>query len=221
MTKEVIVIGIGGYSANLVDTMRDENAAVGREVWRPVGFLDDEPSRRGGSYYGLPVLGGLHEAGRFGDAFFINAIGSTKSATLKPQLIGRTGVPLDRFVTLRHPSAYVSSSATLGPGTAIAQHCVVMANAVVGMHVKTLPLATISYGATIGDYSTIAGGAVVASDVRIGRCVYVGANAAIRECITIGDDVVLGMGAMVAQDIPSGTVAVGIPARPIERVRQR
>jgi len=97
----------------------------------------------------------------------------------------------------------------------------VMANAVVGAHVKTLPLATISYGATIGDYSTIAGGAVVAAEVRIGRCVYVGANAAIRERITIGDDVILGMGAMVVRDIPSGTVAVGIPARPIEHVKSR
>ena len=221
MTKEVIVIGIGGYSANLVDTMRDENAAAGRELWRPIGFLDDEPTRRGSSYYGLPILCGLHEAGRFGGAFFINAIGSTKSAVLKPQLIARTGIPADRFITLRHPSAYVSSSAMIGFGTAIAQQCVVMANAVIGMHVKTLPLATISYGATIGDYSTIAGGAVVAADVRIGRCVYVGANAAIREQITIGDDVILGMGAMVARDIPSGTVAVGIPARPIEHVKSR
>ncbi len=221
MTKEVIVIGIGGYSANLVDTMRDENAAAGGELWRPIGFLDDEPSRRGSSYYGLPILGGLHEAERFGSAFFINAIGSTKSAALKPQLIARTGIPTDHFITLRHPSAYVSSSATLGPGTAIAQHCVVMANAVVGAHVKTLPLATISYGATIGDYSTIAGGAVVAAEVRIGCGVYVGANAAIRERITIGDDVILGMGAMVVRDIPSGTVAVGIPARAIEHVKPR
>ena len=220
MTKPVIVIGIGGYSANLVDTMRDENEAAGREVWRPIGFLDDEPSRRGSSYYGLPVLGELHEAGFFGDAFFINAIGSTKSAPLKPHLIARTGVPPDRFITLRHPSAYVSNGATLGPGTVIAQHCVVMADAVVGMHVKTLPLATISYGATIGDYSTIAGGAVVAAKVRIGSCVYVGANAAIRERITIGDDVILGMGAIVVRDVPHGTVAVGIPARPIKRFPQ-
>lgn len=220
MTKPVIVIGVGGYSANLVDTMRDENKAAGREVWRPVGFLDDEPTRRGSSYYGLPILGELHEAGRFGDAFFINAIGSTKSVTLKPYLIARTAVPPDRFITLRHPSSYVSNSATLGPGTAITQHCVVMADALVGMHVKTLPLATISYGATIGDYSTVAGGAVVAAEVRIGSCVYVGANCAIRERIIIGDDVILGMGAMVVRDVPRGTVAVGIPARPIKRVQQ-
>lgn len=215
MTKAVIVIGIGGYSANLVDMMYDENEAAGREVWRPIGFLDDAPSRRGGSYYGLPVLGELHEAPRFGDAFFINAIGSTKSAALKPEVIARTGIPSDRFVTLRHPSSYVSSSARLGPGTAITQHCVVMANAVIGMHVKTLPLATISYEATVGDYSTIAGGALVAAQVRIGSCVYVGANAAIREFITIGDDVILGMGAIVVRDVPRGSVMVGSPARPI------
>src|ERR1700726_4522040 len=108
VTKSVIVIGVGGYSANLVDMMRDENAAVGREVWRPIGFLDDEPSRSGADYYGLPILGKLHEAERFADAFFINAIGSTQSAARKPELIARTAVPLDRFITLRHPTSYVS-----------------------------------------------------------------------------------------------------------------
>src|SRR5262249_10028485 len=219
MGKPVIVIGIGGYSANLVDMMRDENKAAGQEIWRPVGFLDDEPSRRGGSYYGLPIIGGLPEGPRFREAYFINAIGSTKSAALKPNLIARTAIPLERFITLRHPSAYVSDSVKIGPGTVITQHCVVMADAVMGGHVKTLPPATISYGAVIGDYSTIAGGAVVASEVRIGNCVYVGANCAIRERIIIGDEVILGMGAMVVRDIPAKTVAVGIPARPVGSAR--
>lgn len=217
MTTPVIVIGVGGYASNLVDIMRDENRAAGRELWRPVGFLDDEPSRRGCDYYKLPILGPLDSAVRFPECSFINAIGSAKSAPLKPSLMERTGIPIDRFVTLKHPSAYVSSSAVIGSGTAITQNCVVMSEAVVGLHVKTLPLATISYGADIGDYSTIAGGAVVAAEVRIGRCGYIGANSAIRERIKIGDNVVVGMGAMVTRDIGSGCTVVGSPARMIDR----
>jgi len=217
MSKDVIIIGVGGYSANLVDIMRDENVAAGRELWRPIGFLDDEPSRRNTRYYDLPILGGLDEAGRFGEAHFINAIGSSKSAVDKPRLIERTKIPQERFIILRHPSAWISSSVKIGAGTAITQGCVIMANATIGVHVKTLPLATISYGVSIGDYTTVAGGAVVAADARIGRCGYIGANAAIREFIVIGDDVVIGMGAMVVRDVVSGSTAVGIPAQTLAR----
>lgn len=215
MTKDVIIIGLGGYSANLVDIMRDDNAASGQERWRPIGILDDEPSRCGTQYYGLPVLGPLNAAPQFADAYFINAIGSTKSAVNKPRLIQDTKVPEDRFITLRHPSAWVSPSARIGAGTAITQGCVVMAEATLGIHVKTLPLATVSYGTSIGDYTTVAGGVVVAANVRIGRCGYIGANACVRELVKIGDNVIVGMGAIVVRDVPDGKIVVGMPARAI------
>jgi sugar O-acyltransferase (sialic acid O-acetyltransferase NeuD family) len=220
MTKQVIIIGVGGYSANLVDMMRDANAAAGQELWRPAGFLDDDPRRHNSDYYGLPVLGSLDDASRFSDAFFINAIGSTKSAALKSKLIERVGAPPERFVTLIHSSAYVSSSTKIGPGTTITQNCVVMANVTIGMHVKILPMATISYGCNIGDFSTIAGGSVLAADVRLGGSVYVGANSAIREFIEIGENTIIGMGAMVIRNVPPNSMVGGIPARPLAKRQQ-
>ncbi len=220
MTKPVIIIGVGGYSANLVDMMRDANVAAGKELWRPAGFLDDNPKRHNTEYYGLPILGALDEASRFSDAYFINAIGSTKSAALKSELIERVGAPLDRFVTLVHSSAYVSPSAKIGPGSAITQNCVVLANVTIGKHVKMLPMATISYGCDIGDYTTIAGGAVLASDVKVGSSAYVGANSAIREFLKIGDKAIIGMGAMVIRNVPPNSVVGGIPAKPLSKDTQ-
>jgi sugar O-acyltransferase (sialic acid O-acetyltransferase NeuD family) len=216
MTKQVIIIGLGGYSANLVDIMRDENAAAGYEKWRPIGYLDDDESRRGKDYYGLPILAGLSEARRFQDVWFVNAIGSTTTASAKPQLINKTKISDERFITLRHPSAFISPTVMLGAGTVISQGCVVMANAMVGRHVKTLPLATISYNVQVADYTTIAGGAVVASDVKIGECCYVGANSCIRERIIVGDRVILGMGAVVVSNVAKDSVMVGVPARAMQ-----
>ena len=52
---------------------------------------------------------------------------------------------------------------------------------------------------------------------RLGGHVDVGAGAKILGPVTIGDHVVIGANAVVLQDVPAGAVAVGTPARVIER----
>ena len=51
--------------------------------------------------------------------------------------------------------------------------------------------------------------------VTIGKGVWIGANTLILPGVTIGDDCVIGGGSVVTRDIPSGSIAVGSPARVI------
>ena len=48
---------------------------------------------------------------------------------------------------------------------------------------------------------------------RIGTDVWLGAGVTVLGGVSIGDGCVVGAGAVVAHDLPSGTVAVGVPAR--------
>lgn len=52
---------------------------------------------------------------------------------------------------------------------------------------------------------------------RIGNRVDIGAGAKLLGPIRIGDDAVIGANAVVLQDVPAGALAVGIPARIIQR----
>jgi maltose O-acetyltransferase len=54
--------------------------------------------------------------------------------------------------------------------------------------------------------------------IKIGNRVWCGVNVTILSGVTIGDDVVLGAGAVVCDDIPSGSIAVGVPARTIRHI---
>jgi len=55
--------------------------------------------------------------------------------------------------------------------------------------------------------------------VRIGNNVLVGTKAIIMPGVTIGDNVIIGAHSVVTKNIPSNTVAAGIPAKVIKKIR--
>ena len=58
-----------------------------------------------------------------------------------------------------------------------------------------------------------------AQPVKIGSDVWIGGNVVILPGVTIGDNVVIGAGAVVTKDIPSNSVAMGIPARVVKKIK--
>lgn len=54
-------------------------------------------------------------------------------------------------------------------------------------------------------------------EVVIGRNSWIGAGSIILKNVHIGDNCVIGAGSVVTKDIPSGTVAVGVPAKVIKQ----
>ena len=218
--KALVILGVGGYCSNLLDIVSDMNRAASEEIYRPIGFLDDDPARQGTLYCGLPVLGQIASAAVHGDAWFVNGIGSAETFRRKHAIIASAGVAAERFATLVHPSAFVAPSARIAAGSVIAQQSVVMSGALIGRHVKTLPHATISYGVEIGDFGTIASGVVLLSEVAIGASCYLGANVAIRERCRVGPRSLIGMGTVVIDDLPADVLAVGNPARIVRRFEE-
>ncbi len=56
--------------------------------------------------------------------------------------------------------------------------------------------------------------------IKIGNNVHIGFDAIIMPGVTIGNNCVIGCGAVVTKNIPEGTVAVGVPARPIMSIEE-
>jgi len=211
--KRIVILGTGGNCLDILETIRSVNAAGSSPMYECVGFLDDAPARQNMSFLGVPVLGPLDKARSLGDVVFVNGIGSTRNHLRKPEIIARTGIPDARFETIVHPSAEVSPSATLGPGTVVLQNATLACQVRVGAHVIILPNVVLSHDDVVGDYTCIAGGACVSGAVSIGRCCYLGSNCSILEQVRIGDRSLVGMGSVVLEDVPEGAVVVGNPAR--------
>jgi len=217
--KKIIILGTGGNCIDIYDAIQDINDKQDKPLFECIGFLDDNSALWKTNIQGLPVHGGLDIANTFPkDVFFVNGIGSSANFGIKQKIIARTGINLDRFQTVIHPSASVSRLATLGKGCVVLQNTVIASNVNIGSHVMILPLSVISHNALLGDYTIVAGGASISGGVEIGKSCYIGSNSAIRENLRVGDNALIGMGAVVINNVLSANVMVGNPAKKIRTI---
>ncbi len=118
-----------------------------------------------------------------------------------------------RFATFIHPTARVSSRATLGEGCFVSAMATIATHATLGRSVFVNRGALIGHHTTIGNYCTIQPGANVAGAITIGEGTYVGMGAIVLERHTIGKHCVIGSGAVVTGDLPDRVQVVGVPAK--------
>jgi sugar O-acyltransferase (sialic acid O-acetyltransferase NeuD family) len=211
VTQPLIILGTGGSAYDALDVVEAINAKS--PTWEVVGFLDDR--RAGEGHLGWKVLGPLTAAAQFNRCLFVNVIGSDRSYPLRPQLIARTALPADRFATLVHPQAGVSSRAQLGRGVVINYGASVAGHVTVGDQVWVGPRCVIGHDTVIEPFALLAPAAVVSGHCAIGEASYVGAGATIRQQVRVGSGALVGMGAVAVKDVPPRAVVAGNPARPI------
>ena len=217
MTRKICILGTGGTSIDILDTLSDINSQKCADIYECIGFLDDNPSLWGKTVGGVNVIGGLALAQTLCDCFFVNGIGSPTNFWQRESIISSTAVPAEKFEPIVHPSSSISRSAVIGRGTVVFQNVTITSNATIGNHVVILPNSVISHDDTVGDYTSITAGVSVSGGVRIGRSCYLGTNSSIMGNINIGDRCMIGMGSVVLNDVPPNSVFVGNPAKCLRR----
>lgn len=207
------MLGAGGNCRDIVDAMLDVNRAAGEPLFEPLGYLDDDPAKLGEVLGGVPVLGPLASWSGHPEASFVNGINGVELTKRKAQILGDLGIPSDRWTNVIHPSAVVSSMATLGTDVVLLANVTVNSDARIGDHVMVLPNSVISHDDVIGDHCYLTPGVTLAGYVQLGEGAYIGAGATVRHRVTIGAGAVVGMGSVVLHDVAAGSTVAGSPAR--------
>ncbi|MEU8520839.1 NeuD/PglB/VioB family sugar acetyltransferase [Streptomyces sp. NBC_01216] len=207
--NDLVIIGAGGLARETAQAVRDAGAG-GRRL---IGHLDDNPALHGAELDGVPVLGGCDLAHDLRDASFVVCVGSPRDQAARARLVGRLGLPADRYATVVHPSAVVPSGCSVGPGSVILAYTVLTAAVRVGSHVAVMPHTVLTHDDEVEDHCTLASGVRLGGGARLGRGAYLGAGSVVREYTTIGAWSLVGMGSAVLDDVPPGEVWVGSPAR--------
>ncbi|WGG45861.1 acetyltransferase [Rossellomorea sp. DA94] len=205
---KVVMIGNGGHS-KVVQEM------VIREGYSVHAILDDKYEREqiidGVVYAPLTSIHKILDQGMK----VVVAIGSNM---VRKRVVSKLKLPGERYLTVIHPTAVVSNSATVGYGTVVMPKAVINADAHVHDHCIINTGAVIEHDNSVWDYSHISPHATLTGNVTIDEGVHIGAAVTIIPGVKVGEWSIIGAGATVIRSIPAHSKAVGTPARIINKI---
>lgn len=204
--KNLIIVGAGGFGLEVAAYAEDITRA-GRDAFQVLGFLDD--TKAVGTFHArYPVLGDTHAA-PVAEAVYVLAVGAPEGRAALAEKLGRKAA---QFVSLIHPAAYVSDTATLGIGAVLAPFSLVGPATFIGDHALFNVYATAGHEARLGNACVLSPYASVHGEAQIGDKVFIGGHGFVTARVKVGDNAKIAAGAIVYTDVPSGALAIGNPA---------
>jgi sugar O-acyltransferase (sialic acid O-acetyltransferase NeuD family) len=195
------VFGAGGHARVAIDAARCAGL-------RLACVLDDDATRHGGEFAGLPVRADSDVAP--GEAHV--AIGDNRARRRISDRLSASGWRLRAII---HPRAAVSPEAFVAEGVLVAALATLGPCARLEAGVILNHGAVVDHDCAIGRGAHIAPNATLGGGCRVGDGALVGAGAVVLPGVTVGEGVVVGAGAVVTRDAPAGATIVGAPARPL------
>lgn len=210
MRPAIVVFGAGGHSKVVVEVIERQ----GR--YRIAFLADADESKAGTTVLGYPVRAerDAFVASKKGITNAIVAIGNNGIRRRIANVVELSGM---RLVSAVHPTAVVSTSASIGRGTVLMAGCIINADARIGDNVIINTGAVVEHDCQIDADVHVAPHATLCGGVVIGAGTLVGAASTLLPLVHVGTGVCVGAGATVLHDIPDGVTAAGSPCRKLER----
>jgi len=217
LKKNVLIIGGEGNGGVVASCIKDMNDRFDNKELIVVGFLNDEVEI-GSEINGYPVMGKTSDVQKyikqdFHFAFVVHPFGKGK---IRYELFENLNIPLDRLVTVVHPSSVVAYNTNLAPGTLVMPNCHISNSTNIGIATFISPNSTIGHHCNIGKLCHFCTGSVSGSYLNIGDASDIGINATIVEKVNIGSFSSLAAGSVLNRKINDEEFFAGNPARRVK-----
>jgi sugar O-acyltransferase (sialic acid O-acetyltransferase NeuD family) len=208
----LLVFGSGGHGKVVADVA----LLAGYQV---VGFIDDRQTRHGSEIWEIPIISfetAMRQQRRWRGVCVALGVGDNSARERCARRILEAGLPI---ATLVHPRASLARTATLGEGTVVMAGASINPDASLGPGCIVNTGAVVEHDCRLGAYVHLSPNAALGGAVEIGDRSHLGLGAVALPGVRIGADVRVGAGAAVIRNLPDGATAVGVPARPLAKVK--
>jgi sugar O-acyltransferase (sialic acid O-acetyltransferase NeuD family) len=200
---DLYLAGSGSFAVELADWASDAG-------WEVRGLIELQDSARiGGETDGYPIVGMEPPVG--GGCAIVAAGGSRAGHWSRIDALDWEAV------TIVHPTAHVSSTATLHPGCIVGPGTVIGALSSVGPHTLVSRGVRVGHHCQIGAFVSLMPGVNIGGHVRIGDETVVGMAGVIVNGTTVGQAATIAAGAVVLGEVGDGARVQGLPAREYQR----
>lgn len=201
---KIIILGNGGHSKVIQDIISSlKNHKI-------IAILDEkyecEKSENGIIHAPFSSIKNLMG----NDVRTVIAIGDNST---RKKIVSKLKLRDEQYISIIHPSAIISESATIGNGTVVMPKSVINADAKIGSHCIINTGSIVEHDNMIGDYSHVSPNSTLTGNVTLCEGVHIGASVTLIPGIRVGEWSVIGAGSTVIQNIPSYSKAVGSPTR--------
>ena len=201
--KNIVVIGASGHAAEINEYLIALNSSSPFPVVKIEGFIDDDPRSYKQYVFSAPYLGSINDHIIRKDYYYLMGIANIR---YRRTIIEKFQIAGAQFMTLVHPTAYVSESAKIGTGSILGPHVNIGPNVCVGKFTLINSRCSLGHDTTIGDFNFISPNVCFSGFTTVGEENLFGINSATLPGITIGNQNRVEAGMILHKDIGNETV---------------
>ncbi len=217
--KNIFIIGSGGFAKEVLFLIEEINRNSDLQ-YNFLGFIDtstEKFKKVGGKEYPIVEESEFINNKSFRGCSIAIGIGNPKIVKKIITLFQGTEIKLD-FPNLIHHSVVGDwKSISMGNGNIFTAHCSLTVDIAIGSFNIFNLNTTIGHDTSIGDFNIFNPGVNVSGGVKIGDGNLLGTNSTILQNLTMGDNSVIGGTALLTKSLESNLVAVGVPAKPLNK----
>lgn len=205
--KKLYIIGARGFGREIYHLAR-ETEEYGKE-FVIAGFLDDKADALDGYEGYPPIISSVEDFTPTDQDVFTCALGDVKYKKKYIEIILSKG---GKFITLKHPTAYIAPNAIIGEGCIITAYCRLSCDIFVGNYNTFQPFTSVGHDVKIGNFCHFNTNSFMGGFVRIEDEVTLHTGAIIHPHKTVKMNSIIGAGAVVIRNVPASTTLFGNPA---------
>ena len=163
--KNIVIVGAGDLGKEVVWLIEDINKE--EPTYLIMGFLDDNPSKKGQEFYGYKILGGTDLLKSLSEKVPLYAVVAIQDGSIRRKIV-EAHPEFTRWESIIHPMAVIASSSTVGCGSIFFPHTTVSVDTNAGKFGLYYINSTVCNDCRIGDYVSVMSGALVSERSIVG-----------------------------------------------------